>query len=100
MPLGSYVGAATGRPQVDVFIPELWSSEILRFRDANFVVSQFLKKIPMVGKKGDLVHIPEISRLAVNNKVYNTPVTLQTRTEGEYTIIIDQYKEVSFESAI
>jgi hypothetical protein len=52
--------------------------------------------VPMVGKKGDLIHIPSISRMAVFDKLPETPVTLQARTEGEYTIIIDKYKESSF----
>lgn len=52
--------------------------------------------LPMVGKKGDVVHIPEITRLAVNDKLYNTPVTLQSRTENEFTITVDKYKETSF----
>lgn len=40
--------------------------------------------------------IPEIGRLAVNDKVANSPVTLQARTETEYTITVDKYKESSF----
>ncbi len=50
----------------------------------------------MQGMPGDLIHIPEISRLAINDKLPNTPVTLQARTESEFTMIIDRYKEVSF----
>lgn len=93
---GAYRGAAIGINNADVFIPEIWSSEIKRERDTNFIFKSGLSLLPMVGKKGDVVHIPEISRLAVNDKIYNTPVTLQSRTEGEYTITVDKYKEASF----
>lgn len=41
----------------------------------------------------DTLHIPYISRMSVFDKLPETPVTLQARTEGEYTIIIDKYKE-------
>lgn len=53
------------------------------------------KKLPFVGKKGDKIHIPGISRLSVNDKIAETPVQLQARTESEFTMIIDKYKEVS-----
>jgi len=96
LPGGGYEGSAIGINNADVFIPELWSGEIKRERDTNFIFKSGISLLPMVGKKGDVVHIPEISRLAVNDKVYNTPVTLQSRTESEYTITIDKYKETSF----
>lgn len=96
LPGGGYEGSAVGITNADVFIPEIWSSEIKRERDANFIIKSGVSILPMVGKKGDVVHIPEISRLAVNDKVHNTPVTLQARTESEFTITIDKYKEASF----
>ena len=55
-----------------------------------------VRTFEMQGMPGDLIHIPEITRLAINDKLPNTPVTLQARTESEFTIIIDRYKEVSF----
>lgn len=96
LPGGGYNGAAIGINNADVFIPEIWSSEIKRERDANFILKSGISMLPMVGKKGDVVHIPQISRLAVNDKVHNTPVTLQSKTEDEYTITVDKYKEASF----
>lgn len=96
LPGGGYNGNNIGITNADVFIPEIWSNEIKRERDANLIVRQGISLLPMVGKKGDTVHIPEISRLAVNDKVYNQPVTLQARTESEFTIVVDKYKEASF----
>ena len=96
LPGGGYEGSAVGLTNANVFIPEIWSSEIKRERDFNFLIKSGVSLLPMVGKKGDVVHIPEISRLAVNDKVHNTPVTLQARTESEFTITVDKYKEVSF----
>ncbi len=95
LPGGAYQGNAITTASGDVFIPEIWSQEIKRFRDTSFVMSNTCKKVPMVGKKGDKLHIPGISRLAVFDKIPETPVQLQSRTETEYTIIIDKYKETS-----
>jgi hypothetical protein len=79
-----------------VFIPELWSSEVKRFRDSKFFASQYTKKINFEGGKGDLVHIPNIGRAAVHDKLPETPVQLQGRTETEFTITVDKHKESSF----
>jgi Phage capsid protein len=95
LPGGAYQGSAFTTVRGDVFIPEIWSGEIKRFRDANFIMADTCKKLPFVGKKGDKVHIPGISRLSVNDKIAETPVQLQARTESEFTMIIDKYKEVS-----
>lgn len=96
LPGGGYSGSAVGTTNADVFIPELWIDEIKRERDVNFAMKSTITMMPFSGSKGDVVHIPEISRLAVNDKVHNQPVTLQTRTESEYTITVDKYKETSF----
>lgn len=96
LPGGAYEGAAIKIANTNVFIPEIWSQEVKRFRDQSFILKNSVKTIPMVGKKGDLIHIPSISRMAVYDKLPETPVTLQARTEGEFTILIDKYKESSF----
>ena len=91
----AFQGNAFTTVRGDVFIPEIWSNEIKRYRDANFIMADTCKKINMVGRKGDKLHIPGISRLAIYDKIPETPVTLQARTESEYTIVIDKYKEAS-----
>lgn len=96
LPGGAYDGSSVKITNAQVFIPEIWESEIRRFRDANFVMANTVKKAPMVGRKGDTMHIPYISRMSVYDKLPETPVTLQARTEAEYTLIIDKYKESSF----
>lgn len=96
LPGGAFQGSAFGLAQGDVFIPEIWRDEIKRERDTTFAMKPTVRVFEMQGKPGDLIHIPEISRLAINDKLPSTPVTLQSRTETEFTIIIDRYKEVSF----
>lgn len=97
LPGGGYTGSNVGKANVDVFIPEIWSGEVKRELDTNFLMRMAARINPVqFAKKGDTVHIPEVYRLAVNDKSYNTPVTLQNQTNGEFTMTIDKYKEVSF----
>lgn len=97
LPGGGYQGSNFGKANLDTFIPEIWASEVKRELDAAFLMKQLVRVNPVTfAKKGDTVHIPEVYRLAVNEKLYNTPVTLQNQTTGEYTMTIDKYKEVSF----
>lgn len=99
LPGGGYQGANVGKSHVNGFIPEIWSSEVKREFDESFMMKMFVRQNPVTfAKKGDVVHIPEVYRLAVNDKLYNTPVTLQTSTTGEFTMQVDRYKEVSFKS--
>lgn len=93
---GSLRGAANTKMTADAFIPELWSSEVKRFLDQKMVATQYTKKIPFQGKKGDRIHIPNISRTGVFDKLPETPVNLQARTESDYYLDIDKYKESSF----
>jgi len=80
-----------------VFIPELWSMETLRAQEAALVVAPLVKRYDSLVKgRGDSVHIPEVSNLVANDKVANTDVTLQSPTETEKTIDIDNWKEASF----
>lgn len=92
---GAYVGSALTKVRADVFIPELWTGEVKRFRDQKLIASMYTKRIPSLGKKGDRIHIPNISRAAVYDKLPERPVTLQARTETEFTMDITDYKETS-----
>jgi hypothetical protein len=79
------------------FIPELWSAETLRAQEAALVAAPLVKRYDSLVKgRGDTVHIPKVSNLAANDKAANTDVTLQSITEGEVTLLVDQWKEASF----
>ena len=41
-----------------VYIPELWSDEIIATFKANLVVADRITKFEMQGKKGDTIHVP------------------------------------------
>lgn len=93
---GSLRGSAVTKLTADTFIPELWSSEVKRFLDQKLIATQYTKKMPFQGKKGDRIHIPNISRAAVFDKLPETPVNLQARAESDFYLDIDKYKESSF----
>lgn len=81
-----------------VFIPEIWQSEVLMFRERALVAANLIKRYDAdVKSKGDTVHIPNVSELTANTKTAGSEVTLQNVTETETTISIDTHKETSFE---
>jgi hypothetical protein len=80
-----------------VFIPELWSSEVLLATESALLMApKVMRYDSMVQGKGDTIHIPNLSNLSANDKSASTPVTLQSPTETEVQISIDQHKEASF----
>ena len=80
-----------------VFIPEVWSADILRATEANLVFATKVKRYDSdVSKFGDIIHIPNLSNLTANNKVVGDSVTPQYPTESEKTITINLHKEASF----
>lgn len=93
MPLGT---AQITRSTADKFIPEVWLDEIRAFLKANLVVAKLIKIVYFQGKKGDVLHIPDLSEMAVNAKAANTAVTFQTFNETEFTVTIDRHQESSF----
>ena len=81
-----------------VFIPEVWSVETLREAEKALVMAPLVKRYDtLVKQRGDTIHIPNISNLTANDKTQDSEVTLQTVTETETAISVDQWKEVSFE---
>jgi hypothetical protein len=91
-----YVGSAMGLSNGQVFVPEIWVDDLLRFRDKKLLASDLCRKIMFLGKKNDTLHLPKISRLGVYPRLPETPVTLQALSEGEYTMLIDRDVESSF----
>jgi hypothetical protein len=96
MTLQGINGTALDLSSVQSFVPEIWAGEVRRYRDQRFMMSEGVKKIPFEGKKGDTIHIPNISRAAVYDKLPQTPVTLQARNDGEFIFNITRYRESSF----
>jgi len=77
------------------FIPELWSDEIVAAYKTNLVVANLVNKMPMVGKKGDTLHIPKPTRGSANAKDAADTVTIQQTANSEVVVTIDKHYEYS-----
>lgn len=89
---------ATGAQTVTtnaVFIPELWSDDVIAAYKKNLVVANLVTKINHKGKKGDTIHIPKPGRGSAAAKGATAVVTLNTDTATEITLSIDKHYEYS-----
>lgn len=74
------------------FIPEVWSSEILRAVENNLVMANIVKRYDAdVAQKGDTIHIPNLSNITATYKLANTDVPQTATTETSSTITIDKH---------
>lgn len=78
------------------FIPEIWVDQVRAYLEANLVAVPLIKNFRFEGQKGDILHVPDVTELSVNDKAANTQVTLQAPTEGKFDLTIDKHKETSF----
>jgi N4-gp56 family major capsid protein len=88
-------GGIVDNTSAAVFIPEIWSDEVIAAYEKNLVLANLVKKMSMQGKKGDTIHIPVPVRGTANAKVENQAVTLQNNVDTEITVAIDQHFEYS-----
>ncbi len=80
-----------------VFIPEKWSTDIMRATEANLVLANLVHDYSsMVKDSGDTIHVPNLSNLTANDKVAGADVSFQAPTETNVSIALDQHKEASF----
>lgn len=78
-----------------VFIPELWSDEVVAAYKSNLVLANLVTRMNHNGKKGDTVHIPKPTRGSASSKSASTQVTLITATDTEITISLNKHYEYS-----
>jgi len=91
-----YGSAQITHTTADKFIPELWMDEVRAYLRANLVLADKVKLFNVLGKKGDVVHVPDITEMVTTAKTGNTAVTFQTFTEGEFTLNLNFHQESSF----
>jgi hypothetical protein len=89
-------GSAFNNNKAAVFIPEIWSRDIIRRRDENLIMRPLVSMIDFAGRKGDTIYLPFVSNMSVNNKVAGHPVNYQSFAENRWTMIVNRYKESSF----
>lgn len=97
MATGSYFNsnATVGVTKADTFIPEIWSDETIAKYKLSLKMAPLVKRLPMTGKKGDVIHIPMPVRGQAFAKAETSAVTLQANVESERTITIDRHFEYS-----
>ena len=87
--------ANAGGAPGNIFIPELWSDEIIAEYKRSLVVGNLVTKMPMTGKKGDTMHIPKPTRGTASLKGAATSVTLQQTGNDEVKVVVDKHYEYS-----
>ena len=88
-------GSIVNKTAAATFIPEIWSDEVIAAYQKNLKMAPLVKKLPMTGKKGDVIHVPKPIRGAASAKVADTAVNIQANVEGELQITVDRHFEYS-----
>jgi N4-gp56 family major capsid protein len=88
-------GTVVTKSNIDKFVPEIWSDEIIAAYKKKLVMANLVKRISMKGKKGDRIHIPTPTRGSAAAKAAATLVTIQADAEGEKLVDLDQHWEYS-----
>jgi len=78
-----------------VFIPEIWSDEIIAAYKQNLVMANLVSKMSFKGKKGDTLHIPKPTRGSASVKASSTAVVLIAATETEVQVLVNKHYEYS-----
>jgi hypothetical protein len=87
------IGATAG----DVFLPNVWSKEVLSFVKKNLVLLPLIKHYDAdVQANGKTLEIPNVSTITANLKAQNTVVKLNYNTETKTTITLNKHYESSF----
>jgi hypothetical protein len=89
------VSASVNLTDIDKFIPEMWSDEIVAAYKQNLVMGNLVSRMSHTGKKGDVIHIPAPYRGSAYAKASETGVTIQSFTETETTVSINRHWEYS-----
>lgn len=98
MSTASYPGGTASivtSTNLDKFIPEIWSDEVIAAFKKRLVMGNLVSKMPFTGKKGDTLHIPMPTRGAAYAKAAGTAVTLQGNVESEITVVVNKHYEYS-----
>ena len=97
-----YTGYSSGQggviagPEAVAYTPEIWLTAVLRYRAREMAMSRYVQMISFEGKKGDTIRKPYIGRLKPRKKVAGAPIQFETRTEGEWKMVVDRYSYAAF----
>jgi len=78
-------------------IPEVWGEKINDFLRSKLVLGNFFTdRSSELAGGGDTVHTPNLTEMTANSKTVATAVTLNSPTETDVDLVVDQWYEVSF----
>lgn len=89
------MGGAVDNTSAATFIPEIWSDEVIAAYENSLVLAPLVKRMSMMGKKGDTINIPAPVRGTATAKTANTAVSIQSDTESNVQVLIDKHFEYS-----
>lgn len=92
MPLGTNNTTTTTGA---VYIPQLWSDEVIAGFKANIVLANLITVFDQAGKKGSVINLPNFTRTAASAKTQGSQVTLIAPTHTNTTITINKWYEYS-----
>ena len=92
MPLGTNNTTTT---TAAVYIPQLWSDEVIATFKANIVVANLITRFDQVGKKGSVLNVPNFARGTASAKTQGSQVTLIAPTDANTPITINKWFEYS-----
>lgn len=94
---GAYftANAVVDKTAADTFIPEIWSDEVIAAYQKTLKMAPLVKRMPMVGKKGDKINVPKPVRGSAFAKAEATAVTIQANLESTKALNIDRHFEYS-----
>lgn len=96
VPAPAYLGQVNTRAEIDNFIPQLWTDDIIHYRDRKFHMASACRTYNFEGQKGDELFLPLVGRSGVFDRVPGQPVRLQVKSPSGYKVKVDQDKESSF----
>lgn len=80
-----------------VFVPEIWSKEVLNFSNSNFIMSNLVTRKDSEVQNGDVIHFPKIWGFTAKDKINGQDVQdNEDPTNGSVSILIDKHKTVKF----
>ncbi len=81
----------------DVFLPEKWSTDLMRATEAKLVLAKLVHDYSsLVQDNGKQIHVNNLSNLTANDKVAGVDVSFQAITETGVDIDLNIHKEASF----
>lgn len=89
-------GGVIGKSEAVAYTPEIWLPAVIRYRAREMAMSRYVTMASFDGKKGDTIRMPYIGRLRPRRKVAGAPVQFETRTEGEWKMVVDRYSYAAF----